>query len=112
MGENKSPARNQRKSVFLKKQKDADIFVYLRVLSSDLSAKKDNLQGHKKKLKFAATGLRKEELQIRDLMRVRDFLASEKLKTVIDRVYPLEKIQEAHSYVDSGRKKGNVIVIP
>ncbi|MCH2230832.1 MAG: NAD(P)-dependent alcohol dehydrogenase [Crocinitomicaceae bacterium] len=66
----------------------------------------------KNKLKFAATGLRKEELQIRDLIRVRDFLASEKLKTVIDRVYPLEKIQEAHSYVDSGRKKGNVIVIP
>ena len=33
-----------------------------------------------------------------------------KLTPVIDRVYPLEKIVEAHTYVESGRKRGNVIV--
>ncbi len=64
----------------------------------------------KKKLKFAATGLRKPEQQMRDLLVVRDLLNSQKLTTIIDRVYTLDQIQEAHQYVDSGRKRGNVIL--
>lgn len=64
----------------------------------------------RKKLKFAATGLRKQELRMRDFIKIRDFLANKKLKTVIDRVYSLEQMVEAHEYVDSGRKRGNVIV--
>lgn len=64
----------------------------------------------KKKLKFAATGMRKHEQRMRDLVQVRDMLESEKLTTVIDRVYPFDQIQDAHRYVDTGRKRGNVIV--
>ncbi len=64
----------------------------------------------KKKLKFAATGLRKQHLRMRDLKIIQDMLATNKLKTVIDKVYSLEQIQEAHRYVDAGHKKGNVIV--
>ena len=34
-----------------------------------------------------------------------------KLKTVIDRQFALEKLAEAHEYIDTGRKKGNVVMI-
>lgn len=64
----------------------------------------------KKKLKFAATGLRKLDLRLRDLKVIEQMLAANKLKTVIDKVYSLEQIQDAHKYVDAGHKKGNVIV--
>lgn len=39
-----------------------------------------------------------------------ELAASGELRPVIDRVYPLEGIVEAHRYVSGGHKKGNVIV--
>ncbi len=65
----------------------------------------------KRKLKFAATGVRDEKLRMRDLVKVRDLLNTGKLKTVIDKIYPLNAIQEAHQYVDKGHKRGNVILV-
>ena len=64
----------------------------------------------KKKLKFSATGLRKQDLRMRDLIKIKDMMANNKLKTVIDQVYSLEQIQDAHKYVDAGHKRGNVII--
>ena len=64
----------------------------------------------KKKLKFAATGMRKQDLRMRDLLKITEMLSNNKLKTVIDKVYTLDQIQDAHKYVDAGHKKGNVII--
>lgn len=36
--------------------------------------------------------------------------ASGQLRPVIDRVYPLEHAAEAHAYVDTGRKRGSVVL--
>lgn len=39
-----------------------------------------------------------------------DLAASDKIKPVIDRCYPLEQIVKAYEYVKTGRKIGNVII--
>ncbi|MBN9308313.1 NAD(P)-dependent alcohol dehydrogenase [Devosia sp.] len=45
-----------------------------------------------------------------DLQLLADLLAAGKIKPVIDRVYQLEEIREAYAYVDSGRKRGAVVL--
>ena len=63
-----------------------------------------------KKARIAATGLRSPQERTKDLILLKELMEEGKIKSVIDRQYSLEKIAEAHSYVDQGHKKGNVVI--
>ncbi|MEQ8677791.1 MAG: NAD(P)-dependent alcohol dehydrogenase [Aggregatilineales bacterium] len=64
----------------------------------------------KKRAKIVFAGLRPTSEKSGYLDLLLELVYAGKFRPVIDRCYPLEQIAEAHQYVDTGRKKGSVVI--
>ena len=68
------------------------------------------ISGNKRAL-FAAAGMEKPAVHREELAEILQLFAAGQFAPVMDRTYPLTDLVEAHRYVETGRKWGNVVVV-
>ena len=64
-----------------------------------------------KKARVAATGLRPPSEKAKDLRYLSDLTEAGTLKPTVDRSYPMAQVADAHRHVETGHKKGTVVII-
>jgi len=96
----KLPIRSSMKAL-----KEGGVFLdSVHMMRRSVQAKFVPKKGNKRILGGTATG------SLDNLVLFRELIEAGHLKPVIDRTYPLDEIVEATKYVETGRKKGNVVI--
>lgn len=70
----------------------------------------EQIQANFQKQVVSAAAKGEDLVNAETISRIADLGRSRALKPVIDRTYPFEEIVEAHRYVDTGRKRGSVVI--
>ncbi|MEM9774148.1 MAG: zinc-binding dehydrogenase, partial [Chloroflexota bacterium] len=64
----------------------------------------------RKKAILSATYVRAAEVNRKDLLKLTEIAEADGIKAVIDKQYPLAEMANAHRYVETGRKKGSLVI--